>query len=310
VKLVFRKSSHHLQSLADKNDCLASSLKVFGRPLIVRNVSATIKVLNIDKIMIPEDFPDALRLVQDEFPRISVEQFHDDGDSNQTSTFPTKIEKITITKNNNFEIPINTLLRYSPNTTTFSTESISYPWDLLNTIKNVLHDEVTHRVISPKATISKSSIIDGPCIIEDNVTIDDFCKIKGPIYLGKDSFIGMGSLVRYCMISNETRIGFNCEISKCYFGDNVQTSHHNVILDSVIGKNVWFGGYSGTANVLLTRKNIKYMINDELIDTGTDHFGAMVGDNCAIGASVIVLPGRQVPADTTIQAGTIFGKNN
>ena len=112
------------------------------------------------------------------------------------------------------------------------------------------------------------------------------------------------------MISNETRIGFNCEISKCYFGDNVQTSHHNVILDSVIGKNVWFGGYSGTANVLLTRKNIKYMINDELIDTGTDHFGAMVGDNCAIGASVIVLPGRQVPADTTIQAGTIFGKNN
>ncbi|TLX83877.1 MAG: hypothetical protein E6K98_03965 [Thaumarchaeota archaeon] len=283
---------------------------MFGRPLIVRNVSATIKVLNIDKIMIPEDFPDALRLVQDEFPRISVEQFHDDGDSNQTSTFPTKIEKITITKNNNFEIPINTLLRYSPNTTTFSTESISYPWDLLNTIKNVLHDEVTHRVISPKATISKSSIIDGPCIIEDNVTIDDFCKIKGPIYLGKDSFIGMGSLVRYCMISNETRIGFNCEISKCYFGDNVQTSHHNVILDSVIGKNVWFGGYSGTANVLLTRKNIKYMINDELIDTGTDHFGAMVGDNCAIGASVIVLPGRQVPADTTIQAGTIFGKNN
>ena len=94
MKLVFRKSSHHLQSLADKNDCLASSLKVFGRPLIVRNVSATIKVLNIDKIMIPEDFPDALRLVQDEFPRISVEQFHDDGDSNQTSTFPTKIEKI------------------------------------------------------------------------------------------------------------------------------------------------------------------------------------------------------------------------
>jgi len=50
VKLVFRKSSHHLQSLAD-NDGQISSLKVFGQPLIVRNASVASKVLNIDKIM-------------------------------------------------------------------------------------------------------------------------------------------------------------------------------------------------------------------------------------------------------------------
>ena len=60
MKLVFRKSSHHLQSLAD-NDGQISSLKVFGQPLIVRNASVASKVLNIDKIMIPKDFPDSLR---------------------------------------------------------------------------------------------------------------------------------------------------------------------------------------------------------------------------------------------------------
>lgn len=306
MKLVFRKSSHHLQSLAD-NDGQISSLKVFGQPLIVRNASVASKVLDIDKIMIPKDFPDALRLVQDNFSRISVEQFQDDGDS--TQTLP-KTENKVIPQNDTFEIPINTLLRYSKDTKTFSVEPLSYPWDLLNTITKVLQEEVTKSIISKNAIIAKSSIIDGPCIIEDNVKIDDFCKIKGPVYLGKDSFIGMGSLVRNSMLNNETRIGFNCEISKTYFGGNDQIAHHNVILDSVIGKNVWFGGYSGTANVLLTRKNIKYMINDELIDTGTDHFGSVVGDNCAIGAAVIILPGRQVPANTQIQAGTILGKNN
>ncbi|OLD40412.1 MAG: hypothetical protein AUI60_04790 [Thaumarchaeota archaeon 13_1_40CM_2_39_4] len=306
MKLVFRKSSHHLQSLAD-NDGQISSLKVFGQPLIVRNASVASKVLNIDKIMIPKDFPDALRLVQDNFSRISVEQFQDDGDS--TQTLP-KTENKVIPQNDTFEIPINALLRYSKDTKTFSVEPLSYPWDLLNTITKVLQEEVTKSIISKNAIIAKSSIIDGPCIIEDNVKIDDFCKIKGPVYLGKDSFIGMGSLVRNSMLNNETRIGFNCEISKTYFGGNDQIAHHNVILDSVIGKNVWFGGYSGTANVLLTRKNIKYMINDELIDTGTDHFGSVVGDNCAIGAAVIILPGRQVPANTQIQAGTILGKNN
>jgi len=221
-----------------------------------------------------------------------------------------KTENKVIPQNDTFEIPINALLRYSQDTKTFSVEPLSYPWDLLNTITKVLQEEVTKSIISKNAIIAKSSIIDGPCIIEDNVKIDDFCKIKGPVYLGKDSFIGMGSLVRNSMLNNETRIGFNCEISKTYFGGNDQIAHHNVILDSVIGKNVWFGGYSGTANVLLTRKNIKYMINDELIDTGTDHFGSVVGDNCAIGAAVIILPGRQVPANTQIQAGTILGKNN
>jgi acetyltransferase-like isoleucine patch superfamily enzyme len=79
-----------------------------------------------------------------------------------------------------------------------------------------------------------------------------------------------------------------------------------VLLDSIIGEDVWFGGYSGTANVLLTRSNIKYAVGDDLVDTGTDRFG-VVGNSCAVGASVIILPGRQVQSNSIIQAGTIFG---
>lgn len=57
---------------------------------------------------------------------------------------------------------------------------------------------------------------------------------------------------------------------------------------------MWFGGYSGTANVLLTRRNVKYQVeSNELVDTGTDHFGAVVGNNSAIGAAVIILSTRQ-----------------
>jgi UDP-N-acetylglucosamine diphosphorylase / glucose-1-phosphate thymidylyltransferase / UDP-N-acetylgalactosamine diphosphorylase / glucosamine-1-phosphate N-acetyltransferase / galactosamine-1-phosphate N-acetyltransferase len=187
-------------------------------------------------------------------------------------------------------------------------DSIIYPWDFLNLVQKVLQEEVTQNIISPKASIAKSSIIEGPCIIEDDVNIDDFCKIKGPTYIGKGSFVGMSSLIRNCMFGNETRIGFNCEIGKSYFAGRNKISHQNVILDSIIGENVWFGGYSGTANVLLTRGNIRYELRSgDLVDTGTDHFGAVVGNNSAIGASVIILPGRRVPKNTMIQPGTIFG---
>ena len=117
----------------------------------------------------------------------------------------------------------------------------------------------------------------------------------------------MSSLVRNCVLGNNTRIGFNCEIGKTYFAGNTKISHQNVILDSIIGENVWFGGYSGTANVLLTRENVRYTVGTELIDTGTDHFGAVVGNDCAVGASVIILPGRQLPCHSLVQSGTVFG---
>ena len=121
-------------------------------------------------------------------------------------------------------------------------------------------------------------------------------------------FIGMSSLVRKSMLGINTKIGFNCDIARTYFEGHYRIAHQNVILDSIIGKNVWFGGYSGTANVSLDRKNVSDQIGDRLVDTGTDRFGAVVGNNCAIGASAITLPGRQIPPpNTVIQAGTVVG---
>ena len=258
-------------------------------------------VLDIDEVMIPDNFSNAATLIQDNFPSLDVQQFSDDNSNRLISNQKGKLD-----------VPLNTFIDYSLERGSFLIDTIMYPWDFLYIMQRVMQDKIVHTTISPNASVDRSSIIDGPCIIEDGVTIDDFCKIKGPTYISKGSFIGMSSLIRNCMMGNETRIGFNCEIAKSYFAGNTKIAHQNVILDSIIGKNVWFGGYSGTANVLLNRRNIRYDIggNGKLVDTGTDHFGAVVGNNCAIGASVIILPGRQVPHNTVIQAGTIVGKNN
>ena len=68
-----------------------------------------------------------------------------------------------------------------------------------------------------------------------------------------------------------------------------------------------FGGYSGTAHDLSNRKNNKHKINDNNpVNTGTDHFGSVIGNNCCIGASVIIMSGRKIPPNTQIQAGTII----
>ena len=341
-QLTFRNVPHKLYPLVESKECPASSLKLFGYHLIVRNIMIAQKFTNIDTICLPDGFSDAARIIQEYFPAINLREFSDDYSNAFEKYASTAIGTpahfgcngggLTIpfqSQDNNFEIPINSLLHYSfrsldddgdhlnnnddydnnnNSTNDLAADILIYPWDFLKAVQDVLHDEISHTVISPSAVVAKSSIINGPCIIEDDVTIDDFCKIVGPIYIGSGSFIGMSSLVRHSMMGINTRIGFNCEIAKTYFEGHDRISHQNVILDSIIGRNVWFGGYSGTANVLLDRRNVRYQIADKLVDTGTDHFGAVVGNNCTIGASVIILPGRQVLPNAVIQAGTIFDK--
>jgi UDP-N-acetylglucosamine diphosphorylase / glucose-1-phosphate thymidylyltransferase / UDP-N-acetylgalactosamine diphosphorylase / glucosamine-1-phosphate N-acetyltransferase / galactosamine-1-phosphate N-acetyltransferase len=285
-------------------------------------VEVACNVLDIDEVMIPDNFSNAATLIQDNFPSLDVQQFSDENENvaNHKASYSIIDRYDILSSNNNsnrlisnqkgkLDVPLNTFIDYSLERGSFLIDTIMYPWDFLYIMQRVMQDKIVHTTISPNASVDRSSIIDGPCIIEDGVTIDDFCKIKGPTYIGSGSFIGMGSLVRKCMIGEDTTIGFNCEIGKSYFaGNNDKLAHHNVILDSIIGKNVWFGGYSGTANALLNKQSIRYEIDGTLVDTGTDHFGAVVGNNCAIGASVIILPGRQVPSNSIVQAGTIFGK--
>ena len=320
MHLVFRNSYHHLQSLmADCSDCPATSLKVFGQPLIVRNIQTAKEFLDIDKVVVPKESTNAVKLIEENFPYIDVEQFSSSNNNNNndsrtitTTAFHNYLlnsnEVRTLNKKAEFEVPVNTFIHYSLERAALLIDAVIYPWDFLKLIQKVLCDNIKDTIISPNASIAKSSIIEGPCIIEDGVTIDDFCKIKGPTYIGKGSFIGMSSLIRNCMLGEKTRIGFNCEIARSYFAGHDKMSHQNVILDSVIGKGVWLGGYSGTANVLLNNQNIRYELNGQLVDTGTNHFGAVIGNNCSVGASVIILPGRQVPSNSIIQAGTIFGK--
>jgi UDP-3-O-[3-hydroxymyristoyl] glucosamine N-acyltransferase len=333
MKIVFMQSSSTSYSFLDYNESEVDSsipsncsLYLFGRALITRNIELINSLYDLETVLIPRklkfissiiksttDIPveeinenTYSKLIKSEL-RISNKFDVNEKNHNEPSNSHTQ-QNTLVTNTNLLFLPCNTVIGKRSTRKSIEYYKFQYPWEFLDIIQELLKNEVTFSIISNRATIAKTAIIEGPCIIEDNVVIDDFAKIKGPSYIGNGSFIGMGSLVRNSMLDYNTNIGFNCEIGKTYFAGNAKISHHNVILDSIIGKNVWFGGYSGTANVLLTRKNVQYRINNELIDTGRNHFGAVVSNNSSIGASVIILPGRKIPPDSVIPAGTIFSK--
>lgn len=328
MELIFRRSKHFLHSIVDTNEnesqTPVSSLKVLHQPLIVRNVSIANRIQNIHRIKVPSKCSTTLKLLQDNFSTIDVDEYEDDegddvegdviksNDNNSSNTIDdnnstaARSHNISIKENMDYlEIPLNSAIWYlqSEKEKKVLINPIKYPWDLHYVIQKVLQDEVTHVSISPNASISKTTVFDGPCIIEDDVTIDDFCKIKGPTYISKGSFIGMSSLIRNCMLGNKTRIGFNCEVARSYLLGGDKISQQNILIDSIIGENVWFGAYAATLNALSTKQKISYEIEKgKSIDTGIDHFGALVGNNCTISTSVIIMPGRHIQADTMIQA--------
>ena len=59
-----------------------------------------------------------------------------------------------------------------------------------------------------------------------------------------------------------------------------------------------------TCRCFIGWRNIKYKMNDILVDTGTDHFRSAIGNNCCIGAFVIILSRRKIYPDTQIQTET------
>lgn len=168
MKLIFYSTPHHLDSLIDskntdstnniKKECPASFLKVLGEPLILTNISMARKKLNLDKVLIPKGLHNALRIVQEAFPQIDVEEFSDgiydrcDNDNNNDSERKRSIaassqhplySKVVIGgKYEDFEIPLNACLHYSENIEGLFMESIIYPWDFLNLVQKVLHDPI------------------------------------------------------------------------------------------------------------------------------------------------------------------------
>ena len=297
LKIRFRNLPHFLSSILSKDEvCPPCSLPILGKPLIVYNVEKILSAnISIKSISMPQGLSGVIDLLGSNFPSLQVDEY----DENDENLKDNKLKKDT----DELEIPLLSHIEIENKRIRFN--QITYPWDFLYMINHVLKSEVKNCLISKNTSIGKSSIIVGPCIIQDNVNIDDFCKISGPVFIGKDTKIGTSSLVRGSMIEKNCEIGFNCEVARSYVERNSIISHQDEILDTLVGRNVWFAAYVGTANVLFERKNIKYKIGNELIDTGLTNFGAVIGHDSMIGVGVAIYPGRYIPPNTTVEARTV-----
>ncbi len=160
------------------------------------------------------------------------------------------------------------------------------PWELIHQIKSIL--------------LKRIQILNHDYLIEDDVAIhktariDSSATIKGPAIIGINCFIGGYTTIRGgVFLSDGVSVGTSCEIKSSMVFDSSSIAHFNFIGDSLIGKHVNFEAGAVTANTWNERKIklISVAYKASIIQTGTEKFGALVGDRSKIGANAVLSPG-------------------
>ena len=160
------------------------------------------------------------------------------------------------------------------------------PWDITSDLAAIINRVIAQLdgeySIKDGVAIHKSATIEGNVVLKPPVVISEGCFVganayfRGGVYLGAKSFVGPG-----------------CEIKSTFIFAQSHLAHFNFVGDSIIGTNVNFEAGSITANHYNERsvKNILVRYNSVKVDTGTEKFGAIVGDHSKIGANAVLSPG-------------------
>lgn len=137
--------------------------------------------------------------------------------------------------------------------------------------------------------------------IEENVEIDPFVYIEGPVWISSGAKIKHGAYLRpYSFIGKNAVVGHASEIKHSILCENAKAAHFNYVGDCLIGYNVNLGAGVKCANSKLDKGMIKLRTSTEQIQTGQRKLGAIIGDNVSIGCNTVISPGTLISPCTKI----------
>jgi len=190
---------------------------------------------------------------------------------------------------------IQTIVNQQEEVNTILAESwmdIVYPWDLIKVNETMIYEAPS----SISGTIEKGVTIKGDVLVGKNTTIYSGCYIVGPVVIGDGCEIGPS----VCIFPSTT-IGDNSvvhpfsQIRNTIVMENVHVGSNSLLKNSIIGKGTIidnnFSSINGTTTVEIEGefKKLKNM-------------GAMIGDDCNIGSSVIVDSGKIIGRNCKISS--------
>ncbi|GAA3578075.1 DapH/DapD/GlmU-related protein [Snuella lapsa] len=170
------------------------------------------------------------------------------------------------------------------------------PWEITTRLKDIVMEiipkleadfEVKNGVaIHRSAKVERGVTFKGPVIVMDNCHIGAHAYFREGVILGASVKIGPSSEIKSSLICSKSAI-----------------AHLNYIGNSMVGSYVNFEAGSIAANHYNERedKQIKLMLEGNIIETGVRKFGSLVGDGSKIGANAVLSPGTVLKKGTVVR---------
>lgn len=170
------------------------------------------------------------------------------------------------------------------------------PWEIIANLEGILMQKIKG--------LDNNYTIENNIAIHKTATIEQGVILKGTIIISENAFIGANAYLRGpIFLSNSVKVGPSSEIKQSLIFDNSAIAHFNYIGNSIVGQNINFEAGSICANHFNERqdKNIFIKHNNQIIDTKTEKFGSVVGDNSKIGANAVLSPGTILEKNSIVK---------
>lgn len=136
---------------------------------------------------------------------------------------------------------------------------------------------------------------DGPVMIDDGALIMQGAMLRGPLYIGKNTTVKMGSMLYAgCSIGDSCIVGG--EVKNSIFHAYTNKAHHGYIGDSYIGEFCNMGAGTSCSNLKNTAGKIKaWNMHSGQFEEAADKLGIIMGDHV------------RTAINTGFNSGTVIG---
>ncbi|MFW9986625.1 MAG: bifunctional sugar-1-phosphate nucleotidylyltransferase/acetyltransferase [Candidatus Odinarchaeota archaeon] len=172
-----------------------------------------------------------------------------------------------------------------------------------------LHQKKSARIDS-SASVSEGAHIIGDVWINSGAKVFPGAALVGPVYVGPDTVVGNNCLIRdNAILNRNVSVGFSCEIRNTVMMPGSRVGHLAFVGDSILGFDADLGASVVLSNYRFDGKEVQVMLQDQLVSTNTDKFGAVIGDAVKIGCGAVVLPGRTIGYNSWVDPGVVVRKD-
>ncbi|MBC7923185.1 MAG: LpxA family transferase [Ferruginibacter sp.] len=148
-------------------------------------------------------------------------------------------------------------------------------------------------------------VVHGQVAVHRQAVVETGVVFKGPVIVSRNCFVAAHAYLRGgVFLAEGVTVGPGCEVKASFVFGGSTLAHFNYVGDSLVGAHVNLEAGSVTANHFNEReeKAISVVVDGQRLSTGTDKFGALIGDRCRIGANAVTSPG------TVLRPGSVVGR--